>query len=531
MDTIPTQPVTTDHLVVAIDGPGSSGKSTVGAAAAQALGYRFFDTGLLYRAVTWLAEQRGVPDDDVQGLVALVGEIELGQDAEGRVSRLLVAGREIGGELHGPSVDARVSAIAGIPEVRDALVDRQRSIAAPGAILMAGRDIGTVILPSADVKIYLDASVEERARRRAEERGLDVASDEFAALLGSLRLRDAQDASRPVAPLRRADDAVVLHTDGNSLEQTVAQVVETIRATPARPSAPGAPGAPGDAPRPMAAQDRGPEPAPAPAPRTPLPPTPIVARFSLLLHACTLLARVVTACVTRVRIEGDLSLIPKSGPMILIANHTSSADPVVVGGLIAPRIGRPLNWLAKKEVLDIPIVGFLGLRGGLHAIERSAVDVEAFRIAQRILDAGCVLAVFPEGTRSRTGALQEVKDGMALLAQRSGAPVVPIAIVGADKVWPKGQKYPRIGGQIIIRVGTPFTLTAEAGASRQVTARREAKGAATRRMMGAIAAMLPPRQRGVYADAVPAAAPAAAPAAPAVEPSSPAAPPSPQAPA
>ncbi len=525
MDTIPTPPVTTDRLVVAIDGPGSSGKSTVGAAAAQALGYRFFDTGLLYRAVTWLAEQRGIPDDDVPRLVALVGEIDLREDAEGRASRLLVAGREIGDELHGPSVDARVSAIAGVPEVRDSLVDRQRSIAAPGAIVMAGRDIGTVIMPGADVKIYLDASVEERARRRAEERGLDVASDEHAALLESLRSRDAQDASRPVAPLRRADDAVVLHTDGNSLEQTVAAVVEAIRATPARASAPGVPG---DAPRPMAAQDRG----PAPAPRTPLPPTPIVDHFSLLLHACTLLARVVTACVTRVRIEGDLSLIPKSGPMILIANHTSSADPVVVGGLIAPRIGRPLNWLAKKEVLDIPIVGYLGLRGGLHAIERSAVDVEAFRIAQRILDAGCVLAVFPEGTRSRTGALQEVKDGMALLAQRSGAPVVPIAIVGADKVWPKGQKYPRIGGQIIIRVGTPFTLTTEAGASRQVTARREAKGAATRRMMGAIAAMLPPRQRGVYADAVPGAGSTVAPAAaPAAEPSSPAAPPSPQAPA
>ena len=241
----------------------------------------------------------------------------------------------------------------------------------------------------------------------------------------------------------------------------------------------------------------------APAPRTPLPPTRIVDHFDLMLHACTLLARVVTACVTRVRIEGDLSLIPRAGPLILIANHTSSADPVVVGGLIAPRIGRPLNWLAKKEVMDIPIVGFLGLRGGLHAIERSAVDVEAFRIAQRILDAGCVLAVFPEGTRSLTGALQEVKDGLAVLAQRSGATIVPIAIVGADKVWPKGQRLPRIGGQIIIRVGTPFSLTVEPGASRQIAARRQAKGDATRRMMGAIAAMLPPRQRGVYADAVP----------------------------
>jgi 1-acyl-sn-glycerol-3-phosphate acyltransferase len=227
----------------------------------------------------------------------------------------------------------------------------------------------------------------------------------------------------------------------------------------------------------------------------------------------------VAQCVTRVRVEGDLAAIPRTGPVLVIANHASNADGVVVGGFIPTRIGRRFNWLGKREVFDMPVIGFVALRGGIHAVERSAVDMEAFRIAQRILDAGHILAVFPEGTRSPTGALQEVKDGLAMLAQRSGAPVVPIAIVDSDLVWPRGRTLPRLGGRIIVRVGAPFRLTTDPAL--RGAARRDAKGAATRRMMGALAALLPPRQRGAYAGA---AAALAAPTAPAVTLAAPTAP-------
>jgi len=134
-------------------------------------------------------------------------------------------------------------------------------------------------------------------------------------------------------------------------------------------------------------------------------------------------------------------------------------------------------------------------------VERTAVDVEAFRIAQRILAAGLPLAVFPEGTRSADGALQETKDGLALLAQRARVPIIPVGIAGSDRVWPRGRRLPRIGGQIVVRVGKPFMLAPEPGAG--AAARRRTKGAATREMMGRLAALLPPRQRGAYADAVP----------------------------
>jgi cytidylate kinase len=224
-------------LVVALDGPGSSGKSSVGAAAAAAVGYRFCDTGLLYRAVTWLAEARGVDIDDPEGLVALVSDVELADDGAGRLSRVRVDGIDHTDDVRGPAVDAAVSAVSAVGEVRDALLERQRSLVDGGAIIMAGRDIGTVVLPEADLKLYLDASLEERARRRADERGLGPDDPEQGTILDALRRRDRLDASRAVAPLRVAPDARILSTDGNAFEDTVAMVVGAIRDAEARRTA------------------------------------------------------------------------------------------------------------------------------------------------------------------------------------------------------------------------------------------------------------------------------------------------------
>jgi len=216
-------------LVVALDGPGSSGKSSVGAAAARRLGYRFCDTGLLYRAATWLSLRRGVRPDDAAGLVALVREIELIPDAAGRLAHVSVDGADVTDDVHSPEVDEAVSAVSRVAELRGALLQRQRAIARePGGIIMAGRDIGTVVLPDAHLKIFLDASVEERARRRAEERGVDPDSQEGQFILAQLRRRDALDTNRAVAPLRPADDAVHIVTDGNTFEQTVGAVVQTV---------------------------------------------------------------------------------------------------------------------------------------------------------------------------------------------------------------------------------------------------------------------------------------------------------------
>jgi cytidylate kinase len=217
------------RLVVAVDGPSSSGKSTVGAEAARRLGYRFCDTGLLYRAVAWLAVERGISPDQTAALVPLAGEVELVADRRGRLRHVEAAGRDVTAEVRGPAVDRAVSDYSKVPELRAALVPRQRALAGDGGIIMAGRDIGTVILPKADVKIYLYASPEERARRRAAQR--KVAGNETAAsgILEDMRRRDTIDSERETAPLRTAEDAIVVKTDGNTFTQTVATVVRTIR--------------------------------------------------------------------------------------------------------------------------------------------------------------------------------------------------------------------------------------------------------------------------------------------------------------
>jgi cytidylate kinase len=233
--------VTSTHagLVIALDGPASSGKSSVGAAAALELGYRFCDTGLLYRAATWLALERRVTVEgaggDPRSLVALVPEIALIADEQGRLSHVSVDGIDVTDEVHTPRVDDAVSAVSRVPELRAALLERQRALAAePGGIIMAGRDIGTVVLPDAGLKIFLDASVEERAKRRAEERGMTPESAEARIVLDQLRRRDDLDRNRSVAPLRPADDAVHIVTDGNRFEVTVAAVVAEIRQAEAR---------------------------------------------------------------------------------------------------------------------------------------------------------------------------------------------------------------------------------------------------------------------------------------------------------
>jgi len=217
-------------LIVSIDGPGGSGKSTVGMRAAGRLGYRFCDTGVLYRGLTWLAMECGADLDDPATLVPLVAQIHLEPDADGRYVRMVVDGEEVTDRLHTAAVDKEVSRVSQHAPVRAELLQKQRALAKPGRIIMAGRDIGTVVLPDADLKLYLNVSVGERARRRAVERGLANDARAVAQIENELRRRDGIDSSREVAPLRIPDDATVVETDGNTFEQTVERVVSVVRA-------------------------------------------------------------------------------------------------------------------------------------------------------------------------------------------------------------------------------------------------------------------------------------------------------------
>ena len=216
--------------------------------------------------------------------------------------------------------------------------------------------------------------------------------------------------------------------------------------------------------------------------------------FMRLTH---LVGRVVMCSLARVRIEGlDPAVLPPTGPLIIAANHLSNADAVLVGSWVTPALGRKVYWLGKEEALRWPLVGWAMVQNGVVGIRRGAPDIEAFRIARRILDEGHVLVIFPEGTRSRTGGLQEAKDGLAILALRTHAPILPIGFAGTDAFWPRGRTLPRPGGSVTMRVGRPFRLP-DPGTGAD---RRAAQHAATEELMRRIAELLPPRHRGVYAD-------------------------------
>jgi cytidylate kinase len=212
--------------VIAIDGPVASGKTAVGLSLARELGYRLVDTGMIYRAIAWLALQRGVDIDDEPAVVALAqtARLELGQPGENGGPTISVDGRDITSELRNTEVDRSVSHVSRMPGVRQAVLDLQRRLADEGRIIMLGRDIGTVVLPDAPLKIYLDASAEVRAQRRHAELQANGVERLESEILAELRQRDEMDSGRHVSPLRPAEDAIVIDTDALSLEEVVARV-------------------------------------------------------------------------------------------------------------------------------------------------------------------------------------------------------------------------------------------------------------------------------------------------------------------
>jgi cytidylate kinase len=222
------------HLkVVAIDGPAAAGKTTVASRVAARLGAMLFDTGALYRAVTLAALRAGISETDSDALASLTRKITIDLAPpsvdDGRQFDVLMDGEDVTWAIRGEPIDSRVSAISAQPRVRQALLPIQRKIASAGPVVMVGRDIGSVVIPDAGVKIYLDASAEERARRRYEElvqRGKDV---EFSTVLSDIHARDAYDSTREVAPLRIASGADVVSTDSLTIDEVVDRIVETER--------------------------------------------------------------------------------------------------------------------------------------------------------------------------------------------------------------------------------------------------------------------------------------------------------------
>ena len=221
-----SEPRASRELIIAIDGPSGAGKGTLARQLAAQLRYRHVDTGAMYRAVAWLAVHENVPLDNEAGVSQLAEQSAL-ESGEGRV---VINGHDVTQAIRTPAIDKAAASVARLPRVREVLVRRQREFGAGRAVVMEGRDIGSVVFPDADVKVYLDASAEERARRRANDPAhTGGKEDNLAGVQSALQARDKSDSERPVAPLTIPADAIYIDTTGMSIDHVVEKVLEIVR--------------------------------------------------------------------------------------------------------------------------------------------------------------------------------------------------------------------------------------------------------------------------------------------------------------
>jgi cytidylate kinase len=218
---------------ITFDGPAASGKSTIALRLAEYLDFLFFDTGVMYRAVTLAVLARGLDVKNGADCTRVAEETQIDVQPpskdDGRPNDILIDGEDKTWEIRDPQVDAAVSEVSVYPGVRQALLQKQRDIGKRGQVVMVGRDIGTVVLPEARLKIYLDASLEERARRRYNERVERGEQTDYETVLATVKKRDKIDSSRVVAPLRPAEDAIILDSDHKSIEQVFQEVVQIVK--------------------------------------------------------------------------------------------------------------------------------------------------------------------------------------------------------------------------------------------------------------------------------------------------------------
>jgi cytidylate kinase len=219
--------------IIALDGPAASGKSTLGRRLADALGYLFFDTGVMYRAITWIALQRKMDLRDEAAITELAQNAQIDirppSKNDGRACDVIIAEKDVTWDMRGENIDANVSVVSAYAGVRKALSEQQRRIGLRGKVVMVGRDIGTVVLPEADLKVYLDASAEQRAKRRYDEMIARGDKADYDEILRMVIERDHIDSTRAVAPLRPADDAVIIDSDKLGADEVFAHVMKLCR--------------------------------------------------------------------------------------------------------------------------------------------------------------------------------------------------------------------------------------------------------------------------------------------------------------
>ncbi len=375
---------------IAIDGPSSSGKSSVAKEVARRLGYHHIDSGAIYRSLAWWREKHKGP---------FVYRVE----GEGRH---FVGDHEVTREIRTPHISRRASEMATDPEVRAQVNEIQRAIAKNRSVVIEGRDIGSVVFPKAELKIFLVASLEERARRRfAElcERGIETTLEEVEE---DLIKRDERDQARKDAPLIKARDAHTIDTTNFSLEEVVTMIVALVESYDRKPAL----------------------------------------GYRLLRGMAWMILRGLYGLEVR-----GLEHYPR-GAAIIAPNHASFLDPPSIGVACPEEV----YFVAHVYLFKSRILKWLAPYGNTHPIASDKGDLQTLKIVTTLLMQGKKVVLFPEGSRSFDNQLQPLKRGIAMLASVARTKVIPVQITGAYEIWPRKQRWPKWRGKIVVTFCPPL---------------------------------------------------------------------------
>ena len=366
---------------IAIDGPGGAGKSSVAKAVAKRLGIIYVDTGALYRNIGLFMIRSGVDPKDSVSVVSMLDKFTLELKFESGKQVILLNGIDEGDKIRTPEVSMAASAVSAIKEVREYLLDMQRETARKNSVIMDGRDIGTVILPNAEVKIFLTASAKARADRRYKElkaKGSDVTLEQ---VYNEMVERDKNDSTRDIAPCVQAEDALLLDNSKLSEEETVEAVLRIVKKKTKK-------------------------------------------KANFYSRAKFIVAPLYRFFM-RVKARG-VENVPKDGGFVLCANHIAAVDVISIGA-VCPR---QLTFVAKKELFSVPVLGWIVRKLGAIKVDRGANDVSAVRASIAAASEGRVLSIFPQGHRypGVNPATTKIHSGAAMIAYHAKVPVLPVLI-------------------------------------------------------------------------------------------------------
>lgn len=401
-------------MIVAIDGPSGTGKSTLAKALAEKFNFEHFDTGAMYRAFTWfiLEKQVSLEDDKAIGRMLKAFSFDIITEKEGE-KHYFVNGKDVTLYIRTREITAKVSIVAAKPFVRKSLVRIQRSFGKKKNAVFEGRDMGTVVFPRADLKIFLTASAEVRARRRYRElvkkfpdKAAELKEEE---ILKDVNQRDELDSTRKVSPLKKADDARILDTSELNFEEVISLAAKMVAEA-------------------------------MPCPKV---------RFSY---------RFVTGVTYRLlrffysfKVFGK-KRVPKCGA-VLASSHASFLDPIMVPSALREF---EIHFLARSSLFKNFFFGRLISFLNTHPVGKGIADRKSFKKVKEILQKGHKLLIFPEGTRSLTGEVGKLRPGLSFMALQYKVPVVPVYIHGAYDVWGKTRKIPKLKGKLYIVFGNPI---------------------------------------------------------------------------